>query len=69
VIKLRHMRWAGYVTRVSDGRGAYSILVGKSERKSPLGRPRRRWEDNVKMNCYELGGDLDWINLAQDWDM
>jgi hypothetical protein len=50
-------------------RGAYRALVGKPEGRSPLGRPRRRWEDNIKMDLREVGwGDMDWINLAQDRD-
>ena len=44
------MRWAGHVARVGEGRGVHSVLVGKSEGKTPLGRPRRRWEDNIKMD-------------------
>jgi hypothetical protein len=51
------------------GRGAYRALVGKPEGRRPLGRPRRRWEDNIKMDLREVGwGDMDWINLAQDRD-
>jgi hypothetical protein len=51
-------------------RGAYNILVGKPEGRRPLGRPRRRWEDNIKMDLGEIGlGDVDWIHLAQDRDM
>jgi hypothetical protein len=49
VIKSRRMRWAGHVARMREGRGVYRILVGRPERKRPLGRPRRRWEDNIKM--------------------
>jgi hypothetical protein len=50
-------------------RGAYNILVGRSEGRRPLGRPRRRWEDNIKMDLREIVfGDVDWINLAQDRD-
>jgi hypothetical protein len=50
-------------------RGAYNILVGSHEGRRPLGRPRRRWEDNIKMDLRETGfGDVDWINLAQDRD-
>jgi len=52
-----------------DRRGAYRVLVGKPERKRPLGRPRRRWEDNIKMNLQKVGcGAMDWIELAQDRD-
>jgi hypothetical protein len=69
VIKARRMRWAGHVARMGEVRGAYDILVGKSEGRRPLGRPRRRWEDNIKMDLREIGfGDVDWINLAQDRD-
>ena len=52
-----------------EGRGVYSVLVGKPEGKRPLGRSRRRWEDNIKMDLQEVGcGDMDWIELAQDGD-
>ena len=63
------MRWAGYVVRIEERRGVYRLLVEKPEGKSPLGRPRRRWEDNIKMNLKEVGcGDMDWIDPAQDRD-
>ena len=63
------MRWAGHVVRVGEGRGVYRILVGKPEGKRPLGRPRRRWEDNIKMDLQEVEcGCMDWIELAQDRD-
>jgi hypothetical protein len=69
VIKATRMRWAGHVARMGEVRGVYNILVGKPEGKRSLGRPRRRWEDNIKMNLRETGfGDVDWIHLAQDWD-
>ena len=69
VIKSRRMRWAGHVARMGEGRGVYRILVGKSEGKRPRGRPRRRWEDNIKMDLQEVGcGGVDWIELAQDRD-
>jgi len=55
------------VARMGEGRGVYRVLVGKSEGKRPLGRPRRRWEDNIKMDFQEVG--MDWILLAQDTDM
>ena len=55
VVKSRRMRWAGHVARVGEGRGAHWVLVGKPEGKRPLGRPRRRWEDNIKMDLQELG--------------
>ena len=65
VIKSRRMRWAGHVARMGEGRGVYRILVGKPEGKRPLGRPRRRWEDNIQ----EVGcGGMDWIELAEDRD-
>jgi hypothetical protein len=54
---------------MGEDRGVYRVLVGKPEGKRPLGRPRRRWEDNIKMNLQEVGGDLgDWMELAQDRD-
>jgi hypothetical protein len=69
VIKARRMRWAWYVTRMGDVRGAYNILVGRPEGRRPLGRPRRRWEDNIKMDLMEIMfGDVDWIHWAQDRD-
>jgi hypothetical protein len=69
VIKARRMRWAGTVARMGEVRGAYNILVGRPERRRPLRRPRRRWEDNIKMDLREKGfGDVDWIHLAQDRD-
>ena len=67
VIKSRRMRWAGHVAGMGKRRGMYRILVGKSEGKRPLGKPRRRWEDNIKMDLREVGcGCMDWIELAQD---
>jgi hypothetical protein len=70
VIKARRMRWAGHVARMGEVRGAYNILVGKPEgMRRPLGKPRHRWEDNIKMDLGEIGfGDVDWIHLAQDRD-
>jgi hypothetical protein len=66
VIKARRMRWAGHVARMEEVRGAYNILVGRPEGRRPLGRPRRRWEDSIKMDLREIGfGDVDWIHLAQ----
>ena len=57
----------GHVARMGEGRGVYRVLVGKPEGKRPLGRPRRRWEDNIKMDLQEVGcGAMDWIELAQD---
>jgi transcription termination factor 2 len=67
VIKSRRMRWAGHVARMEEGRGVYSVLVGSPEGKRPLARPRRRWEDNIKMDLRERGIDwANWIQLAQD---
>jgi hypothetical protein len=68
VIKSRRTRWAGHVACVGEKRGAYRILVGRPEGRRPLGRPRRRWEDNIKMDLQEVGWDMDWIDLAQDRD-
>ena len=69
VVKSRRMRWAGHVAHVVEGRGVYRVLVGKPEGKSPLGRPRHRWEDNIKMDLQEVGGSCgDWMELAQDRD-
>jgi len=55
VIKSRRIRWAGHVARIGERRGVYRVLVGKPEGKRPLGRPRRRWEDNIKMDLQEVG--------------
>jgi hypothetical protein len=61
------MRWAGHVARMGEKRNMYRLLVGKSERKRPLGRPRRRWIDNIKKDLLEIGLSIvDWIGLAQD---
>ena len=63
------MRWAGHVARMGEGRGVHRVLVGKPDGKRPLGRPRRRLEDNIKMDLQEVGGSCgDWIDLAQDMD-
>ncbi|KAJ4444093.1 hypothetical protein ANN_05882 [Periplaneta americana] len=68
-IKSRRLRWAGHVARMGESRNANRVLVGRPEGKIPLGRPRRRWEDNIKMDLREVGYDgRDWINLAQDRD-
>jgi len=68
VVKSRRMRWAGHVARIGEGGGVHRLLVGKPEEKRPLGRPRRRWEDNIKMDLREVGEDGDWMELAQDRD-
>ena len=69
VIKSRRMRWAGHVARMGEGRDVYRILVGKPEVKRPLGRPRHRWEDSIKMDLQLVGcGYMDWIELAQDME-
>ena len=60
------MRWAGHVTRMGQRIGVYRVLVGKPSGKRPLGRPRCRWEDNIKMDLQEVGcGVMDWIGLDQ----
>jgi hypothetical protein len=69
IIKSRRMRWAGHVARMGEKRNVYRILVGKPEGKRPLGRPRRRWEENIRMDLREIEwGGMDWIELAQDRD-
>jgi hypothetical protein len=69
VMKSRRMRFAGHVARMGEERGVYRVLVGKPERKRPLGRPRCRWEDNIRMVLQEVGcGGMDWIGLAQGRD-
>jgi hypothetical protein len=69
VIKSRRIRWAGHVARMGEGRGAYRFLVGRPEGRRPLGRPRRRLKDNIKMDLQEVGwGVMDWIDMAQDRD-
>jgi len=63
------MRWAGDVARMGEDRGVHRVLVGKPEGKMPLGRPRRRWEDDIKVDLQEVGGGReDWMELAQDRD-
>ena len=67
--KSRRMKWAGHVARMGEEMGTYRVLVGKLEGKRPLGRPRRRWVDNIRMDLQEVGcGYVDWIGLAQDRD-
>ena len=66
VVKSRRMRWVEHVARMGEGRGVHRVLIGKPEGKTPLGRPRRRWEDNIKMDLQEAGGSCgDWMELAQ----
>jgi hypothetical protein len=67
IIKSRRMTWAEHVLRMGEKRNAYRLLAGKPEGKRTLGRPRRRWVDNIKMHLVEIGwGGVDWIGLAQD---
>ena len=69
VIKSRRMGWAGHVARSGEERGAYRVLVWKPEGKKPLGRLRRGWVDNIRMDLQEVGcGFVDWILLSQDRD-
>jgi hypothetical protein len=69
VVKSRRMRWAGHVARMREGRGVHRVLVGKPKGKRRLGTPRRRWEDNIKMDLQEVGGGYgDWMELTQDRD-
>jgi len=63
------MRWAGHVACMGEERGVYRVLAGKPEGRRPLGRPRCRWADNIRMDLQEVGGVyMDWIGLAQDRD-
>ena len=65
----RRIRWEGHVARVGEGRGVYRVLVGKHAGKRPMGRPSRRWEDNIKMDLQEVEcGGMDWIELAHEGD-
>ena len=68
VVKSRRMRWAGHVARMEEGRGVHKVLVGKPDGKRPLGRPRRRWEDNIKMDIQEVGSGLgtgwSWLRIG-----
>ena len=69
VIKSRRMRWAGHVARMEEGRGVHKVFMGKPEGKRPLGRPRYRWLNNIKIDLEEVGrGCGDWMDLAQDRD-
>jgi hypothetical protein len=68
-VKSMRMRWAGHVARMGEERKVYKFWVGKPEGKRPLGRPRRRWEDGIRMDLREIGvGCVDWIRLSQDRD-
>ena len=68
-IKSRRMRWAGHVARMGEERVVYRVLVGRTEGRIPLGRPRRRWVDNIRTDIQEVGcGYMDWIGLGQDRD-
>ena len=68
VVKSRRMRWAGHVARMRVGRGVHRVLIGKPEGKRPLGRPRRRWEDNIKMDLREVEGVVgtgwSWLRIG-----
>jgi len=69
MIKSRRMNWAGHVARMGEKRGVYRVLVGKTEGKRQLWRPRRRWDDNTKTDLQEVRcGGIDWIELAQGMD-
>jgi hypothetical protein len=68
MIKQRRMRWAGHVASMGKKKNAYRILVEKSEVMRPLGRRRYRWENNIKMDLRELWGNMDSINLVDDWE-
>jgi len=69
MITSRRMIWAGHVARMGERRGLYRVFVGKPEGNRPLGRPRRRWKDNIKMGIQEVGcGGMYWVELAQDRD-
>jgi hypothetical protein len=69
VVKSKRMKWAGHVARMGEDRVVHRVLVGKPEGKRPLRRPRRRWEDNIKMDFQEVGGGReDWMEVAQDRD-
>jgi hypothetical protein len=69
VVKSRRMRWAGHVVRMGEERGVHRVLKWKPEGKRPLGRPRHRWEDNIKRDIQEVGGGCgDWMERAEDRD-
>jgi hypothetical protein len=66
MMKSRKMRWAVHVARMSDKRNTYGILVGKPEGNRPLGKPRHKWVDNIKIDLRDIGWDIDWIDLAEN---
>jgi hypothetical protein len=69
VIEKRRMKWTGLVALTGGSRGVYRVLVRKPDGKRPLGRPKRRWEDNIKTDLQEVGcGGMDWIDTSQDRD-
>ena len=69
VIKYRRLRWAGHLARMEEGRSAFKILTGKPTGKNPSGRPRRRWEDNIRMDLEEIVINAgNWVDLAEDRD-
>jgi hypothetical protein len=69
MVTSRRIRWEGYAARTGEKKNVYRILVGKPEGERSLGRPRRRWVDNIKMDLTETGWDgVDWIDMAQDRD-
>ena len=69
MIKSRRLRWAGHVARMEEGRSAFKILTGKPTGKRPLGRPRRRWEDNIRRELEGIGINAgNWVDSAQDRD-
>ena len=69
VIKSRRLRWAGHVARMEEGRSVFRVLTDKPIGKRPLGRPRRRWEDNIRMDLEEIGINADnWVDSTQDRD-
>ena len=67
VVKSRRMRWAGHVARMVEGTGVHGVLLGQPESKRPLGRPRHRWEDNIKMDLQEVGGGGDWNGVGSGY--
>ena len=69
MIRSRRLRWAGHVARLEEGRSVFKFLIGKPTGKRPLGRPRRKWEDNIRMDLEETGINAgNWVDLAQDRD-